>query len=820
MRELTTSLIMLLRRLAARPWGTGLSLFSLATGICAFLILTGIASYELSYDRWVPDGDRVFRLETTIAPTGAEQVRTTSVSARAGAMLSTRLPGLEASARVLSRSTSLKVHGREFRETVALSEPGFLRIFPLQVIGGNLEEALARPDRIAVSRATAVKLFGSPNAVGQPVEVAGGGSAAVAAVFEDLPRNSHLVLETIGSIRSPLFVDLAAAEQDWLDLGGYFYVKTKEPMTAALLGRSATQSLTAQAPMLKDAGLAATIGAFPLDELHVRAAPADQLPLGGFKPLIDYARVQVIAVVAVLVIALAGFNYAFYLSSLVSSRSREIALRQVAGARPRRIYLLFFCDALMSVLLAFALALLALSLAQPWWARFAEGEPGFADVAASSHAALILVAMLVLAGLVALFPYALARRVRPADTLRNRAAATAVRARVVRAVMTAQIAMAVALMLAAVSVAKQVDRLSNAPLGFREQGVLVVKSLPPSVTPARAEALMQEMTRLEGVAGSAAAQDEVGVGLVRATANVQAPSLAHEISMNFMAAEGRWFTLMDVRPVAGRLLADREADQVKRPAPGPAAAEPPAFPVLVNETAARSLGFSRAADAIGKPISASLDMGWSQPFTIVGVIPDIAHASLREGSRPYFYFDRREQESLLYVRFEGDLAAARQRIEAQLKAMFPESPPTVGVLADDIAKHYENEARLRLVFGTGSLLVLAIALMGIAALSNTIVTYRMREIALRKLFGASPAQIVRLIAWQFGSPLLIGYTLAGVAAWILVLRWLNGFSLRAPPGVAEFAGVFIAIVAAAGLTASVFVVRLLRLRPAAVLRYE
>ncbi|MEA3010695.1 MAG: putative transport system permease protein, partial [Sphingomonadales bacterium] len=140
--------------------------------------------------------------------------------------------------------------------------------------------------------------------------------------------------------------------------------------------------------------------------------------------------------------------------------------------------------------------------------------------------------------------------------------------------------------------------------------------------------------------------------------------------------------------------------------------------------------------------------------------------------------------------------------------------------ADDISNLYRDEGRLRLVFATGSLIVLAIALMGIAALANTIVSYKRREIALRKLFGAPAGQIVRLIAQLFAPPLLAGYAVGIAVAWLVVQRWLQGFRLRSPPDAVELAAVFVAIALACAMTASVYVVRLIRLRPAAVLRYE
>ncbi|HYI40310.1 MAG TPA: ABC transporter permease [Allosphingosinicella sp.] len=807
---------MLLRRFTSRPWSTGSALVSLAIGLCAFLVLTGIARYELSYDQWVPNGDRVFRFEMTLEPAGAPEIRTTSLSARAGAMLAARLPDVQASARAMTRSQSWTIDGRQFEETTILTEPGFLRIFPLKRVGGNLEEALARPDRVAISRTTAEKLFGTAEATGRTVLLSGSKAVSVAGVFEDLPRNSHLEADAIASIRSPLFVDLAAAEEDWLDLRGYFYLKTADASEARQLGELATDLLKREAAVLESSGIKVTIGAFPLGALHARSPSGGDLPIGGFKPLISSDRVLLVQVVAILLAALAAFNFSFYLATLVAERSREIALRQFFGATPFRIYLLFWTEALVAIAVAFGAAVLLASETRPWWTNFAEGEPGLTDIASTINLGAMLGAVLFLVSAVALFPYRLASTIRPAETLHNRAAASAVRSRFIRVIMGGQVAFAASLMLGALAVTKQVDRISSAPLGFDQNGVLVVKSLPPNADPVLIQSLLQRLTRQPAILGAAVAQDEAGVGLNRSSANVEAPSLPRELSFNYMAVDGRWLTLMGVVPRAGRLLDERQGDRLGE---GPQEQLGPT-PVVLNETAARQLGFASAAAAIGRPMKASLGRGRAEPLTIIGVIPDIAQASLREGPKPTFYIHDPAQERILYVRFTGDPAAARARVAQALKPMFPDKPPATSMLAEDISNLYRDEGRLRLVFATGSLVMLAIALMGIAALANTIVSYKRKEIALRKLFGAPVGHILRLVTRLFAPPLLGGYAVGASVAWLVIQQWLQGFSLRSPPDVTEFLAVLVVITLACALTASWYVVRLVRLRPASVLRYE
>ncbi|MEA3010856.1 MAG: putative transport system permease protein, partial [Sphingomonadales bacterium] len=672
--------ITIFRRFASKPWASGSALASLAIGLCAFLVLIGIAGYELSYDRWVPGGDRVFRLETRMAPAGAPEIRTASLSARAGAMLAARLPGVEASARVMTGKQPWTVGARHFEETTLLTEPGFLRIFPLRRVGGNLEEALARPDRIAVSRSTAEKLFGTAQAVGRTVILPGNKALTVAAVFEDLPRNSHLKADAVASLRSPAFIDLAAAEEDWLDLRGSFYVKTAVRSEPRPLGDSATGLLNRQAPELASTGMNPTIGAFPLGELHVRSASGDELPIGGFKPLISADRVRLVEAVAILLAALAAFNFSFYLATLVAERSREIALRQFFGATPLRVYLLFWTEALVAVFAASGAAVLLAWQTQPWWGKFAEGDPGLADIASTINFAAVIAAILIAVSGVALFPYRLASTIRPAETLHNRAAALAIRSRFIRVIMAGQIAFAAALMFGALAVTKQVDAINGAPLGFNQNDVLIVKSIPPDVDPANLQSLLSRLSREPDIVGAAAAQDEAGIGLVRATANVEAPSLPREVSFDYMAVDGRWLKLMGIAPSAGRLIDEREGDALVRMPPdrlGSASA-------IVNETAAKLLGFASPAAAIGKPLKAALDQGWNQPFTIVGVIPDIAQASVREGPKPTFYFNDFGQERIVYIRFSGDPAAAQARVEQGLKPIFPDKPAAATFLADDI----------------------------------------------------------------------------------------------------------------------------------------
>jgi putative ABC transport system permease protein len=204
--------------------------------------------------------------------------------------------------------------------------------------------------------------------------------------------------------------------------------------------------------------------------------------------------------------------------------------------------------------------------------------------------------------------------------------------------------------------------------------------------------------------------------------------------------------------------------------------------VIVNQSAARRLGFASAEDAIGKQISTRASFNAAtHVFTIVGVANDTQFDSPRSAPRPELYLISGEQGSLIdaiALRFEGEAAQMHARLEEVWQSVAGDVPLRTTFMDQAIALEFaqeRSEARLLLSF---ALLAVAIACLGLFGSASFNVERRTKEIGIRKVMGAEVRQIVQLLLWQFSHPVLLANVIAWpLAAWVM-LGWLQRFSYR------------------------------------------
>jgi len=246
------------------------------------------------------------------------------------------------------------------------------------------------------------------------------------------------------------------------------------------------------------------------------------------------------------------------------------------------------------------------------------------------------------------------------------------------------------------------------------------------------------------------------------------------------------------------------------------------FNIVVNESAARRLGFATPAAAVGRQVALppfSEGLGTSTA-TIFGVVADTRYRSLREPVEPIAYYDLGFY-IWMAVRFDSaDPQAVRQRIERVWQRLLPTVPFEASFSDERLARLYDADEARGKTFAAFALLAIVIACLGLFGLAAFTAERRTKEIGIRKVFGARTRDIVKLLAWQFSKPVVIANLIAWPAAWWLMRDWLNGFDARVPLGPGPFllAGA-IALAIALGTVAG-HAIRVARLNPIHALRYE
>ncbi|MFC5552184.1 ABC transporter permease [Massilia aerilata] len=789
------------RLLVKEPAFSAVVILGLAVGFCACFLLLGYVNHSLSYDRHVPQRDNIYRLmqRWNVAISDGGWGNATSLPAR-DAIVASGVP-LQASA-FIARSIDVKIGSHVQTVNVAVVDPDFRSIFQPKVLAGDLAAALARPDALALSRETAIKLFGSQDAAGKTVQV-GGRPYQVMAVLEDQPAATTLPYEALAGTRTSIWDEeyRALVTTNWGSTHGPVYVKlapgadpravaeaARRAMLASNFYRSMTPEMIASlnGHDLMEFRLGSLAGAYLDPDLR------EQSDTHG-----DSKTIFGLAAVAVLILALAATNYVNLATVRTLRRQKEIAVRKVLGASAGAVSRQFLAESILVCLIATAIGLLLAWLLLPVFSDLVQRKLDRMFTPASLALSVLLGAALgVLAGA---YPTWSALKVRPTAALSGRGNVETAGGLWLRRVLTVmQFATAMGLTGMTLAVAWQTRYASTLDPGFDPRPLLVLQA-GDDMRNANVRAFRDALVRLPGVSGVAESGSRVTVNNNRSSYQRDGGA---PVNINWLGVSPEFFQVYGLKPVAGRLFdpaRDKAGDQEK---------------VVLNEAGARLLGFASALDAVGKTIRAPNN---DDTMQVTGVARDIRHRSARDTMQPTIY-RLMPRTSTFTVRSDGDLETVQRAIEELWPRWFPNEVLNVHRMDADFAANYADDLRLAKLLAASSVIATAIAAFGIYVLAAYSVQRRAREIVLRKLYGAGSAAVGSLVMREFlvliGAGALIGLP----PAWLAMQNYLAGFNERAPIGAWTIAGsLLVAGMVALGSTLR-HTVAAVRIRPALALR--
>jgi putative ABC transport system permease protein len=770
------SLLIALRLLARNRVYAAINIGGLALGLAGCLLILSYVRYEASYDKWLPDSERIHQMQATWREPGQPVTR----SQNSPETLARSFPDIEALS-VLTGGRTVTVRGGEpIFIDVASVDQSFFDIFKLPFAQGSAERALPDTNSIVLTEAEAVKQFGTAEALGRTVSLGAGEGLRdylVTGVLKDLPKNSSLKLALLFRYDPAVFDAFPADYKGWGSMNQQHYVKLRAGASA----ESINNALPAWEKRVIPPQLIGDRRSSQADILELKLTPIADVHLGdaqnaALQPGGDPRTLATFGIVALLTLAMAIINFVNLSTARATQRAREVALRKVLGATRRQLIFQFLGESLLLSGLALLLALSLVELATPWIGGWVDAELTVSYLGAGGML-LPASALLVLTGLAGgLYPAVYLSRFQPAAVLRA----------------------------SGTSAAAEGGRLA-----FRRQRPL----------------------------RGGSARDAAGAGRDRRRPHQSRPRRNQPDHPGSAATGRRPARVGRLLPSRSGLFRNHGAAAARRPRPfriggdripgrdeAGGTARPAALArgvnVVVNRTAAAALGFASPQQAVGKTIGVGIDNGLA-PATISGVVEDTRIRTARDALEPLIYGFDPEGTSQVLVRY----AAARPgEVMDGLKAVWRRFEPEIPFQArfgDDILDEAHSPDRARAaLFAVFTGLALIIACLGLYSLAAFATERRTKEIGIRKVLGAKVRHIVRLLTWQFSKPVVIANLLAWPAAWWAMRDWLNGFALRIDltPGPFILAGAMalgIAIFTVAG-----HALRVARMNPIHALRQE
>ncbi|HEX6226691.1 MAG TPA: ABC transporter permease [Chryseolinea sp.] len=740
----------------------------LSVGITASLLLLQYVAYERSYDEFHHNGRNIYRIRHDTYKKGILENRSAISYYGAAPAIQQSFPQVSAFVR-LHRADGMYSFYNAAGETISHYETNafyadstFFDIFSFPLISGDKKKILRAPNSLMISATAAKKYFGNTDPVGKTISLVTeweGGDYTVEGIFKDIPENSHLQFDFIFSIQT-LLVNNQFKHGAWYWTNFYTYlllIPGADP--AALEQKLASVIDTHLGNHLQKTNSAEILHLQPLHDIHLYSNLSGEISVNG-----DHTLVSFLLFISFLIVGIAWLNYINLSTAKAMERGREVGMRKIMGSTKVQLIQQFLFESsiltLISVVIGSALFVITLPYFNDFTGKeslYAIGQSGLLPMASG-----VIILGSFLSGL---YPAFILSSYHPLETIKGKFIRNIGSALFRKAMIVFQFGAAILLIIATLTVAKQLEFMRGHDLGLNIDHKVILRG--PRLI--KDKSYLNTMDNFKN-----ALKDYSGVTSVSASSEVPGREIfwTNEFRMakesenvrrvtSILAVDEDFISTYDITIIAGRnFMKDHVTDF------GGA--------VIINESALYLLGFKDPETVIDQELILA-----DQSKKVIGVIKDFHQVSLKQAKQPtILQYIPWSQDYLTVSLNTPDLKGMMANLDKVYHELFPENAFEYFFLDDLFNQQYESEERAWKLFILFSGLAIMIGCMGLFGLSSFTTLQRTKEVAIRKVLGASVVNITMLLSKDFMRLIGIAFALAIPVAWYLIHQWLLTFAHR------------------------------------------
>ena len=652
-----------------------------------------------------------------------------------------------------------------FRESLQMGDSTLLTMYGFPLIHGDARTALNNPNDVVITEAEAVKYFGTADAVGRVLSIDNFNGEKrdfqVSAVMKNPSKNSVTDL-SVGNDNS-IFLPLTALawfgrSMDWSVTNRVNFIELQPGIRPEALQAPIRQLIKTNASPLVAANLNVLVQSLPE---YYRTSD------GGTVQKMVYT----LSAIALFIMGMAIVNFVNLSISRSALRLKEIGIRTVLGGLRGQLRLQFLTESVALALLSGMMALALYALLAPLFSEMlGRGLPALWSWPAGYWLTVVLSAVGtgVLAGL---YPAIRFARLPAVDSLKGKASGVREHKGLRKGLIGFQFGMAIIAFAGALIVSQQIRLFFSDRLGYNKEWI-VSSQLPRDWTAAGVKKmsanrdLFARMSAVKDVTLSFEVPDGMNSGSVPVFGEGRDSSQA--VVAQTLITDAHYAATYEI-PLAAGVFFHRTGENGSQDSTR----------VVLNETAAKALGWSDVRQAVGQRVR--LYGMASRPSTVAGVVKDFHFEGMASAIQPEVFTSVEQMDTYRYLSFKlhpGDIGKAIGELQKQWLVLMPGAPFEFRFMDDRLKTVYESELRLRQAAMTATGLAVLIVLLGVVGLVSGSVRRRTREIAIRKVVGAGVAEIVRLFIKEYLPVLLIAGAIASGPAYWIMQRWLNDYATR------------------------------------------
>jgi putative ABC transport system permease protein len=662
------------------------------------------------------------------------------------------IPEINDFVRMTTQMSVVKVGKETFNQDVLWADESFFSVFSFPLIKGQPSEVLSDISSVVITDELSKRYFGTTDVIGKTIELDMGGKFepfTVSGVAKRSPQNSSIQFDILFPYK---YIAQKFPDNDWLG----FYINTflvlhpeadyknVEPkLDEVFLSKVGEEFKRSQ-----EQGNNSRIhfGLQPLMEIHMDTTYGD-IRNGlhdGSNPIYSY----ILSAIALFVLVIACVNFINLTTASSIKRGREIGIRKVVGGKRGELVRQFLVESFTYCFFAFVFAILIVQLTLPLFNELANKRLSFTYLLDVRLGATYIALLLVTGVLAGLYPAIILSSFNPVQTLYNRVKLTD-KNYLARVLIVLQFALAAFLMIVTGVVYTQFNYLINKDLGYNDEDLVKVY-LGRRWNPELIQLFKDELAKENNIERIATKDPSQNYTL----GNV----MDKKIYFAFSRIDENYIPTLEIPIVKGRNFSKQHASDGDNA-------------IIVNESFVKEAGWK---EPIGQTV---FNVNGNEKYmTVVGVVKDHHFVSLKEKIKPQLFIAGGGE---LWIKVKAGRAAyALQTIERTYRKLIPTKPFEYEFMNSLNAKKYEAEAKWKQIITASTLITIFVSCIGLFGLTLLSTQKRIKEIGIRKVFGASVRQIISLLSLNFLKLVALAFLLAVPLAWYASHKWLENFAYQ------------------------------------------
>ncbi|MEM9143069.1 MAG: ABC transporter permease [Bacteroidota bacterium] len=744
-----------------------INIFGLAIGITSFVLIMLYVNYERSYDAF-EGSEHVYRTYMDYLEGDTYEAGDAMTYNASGPDLKREFPEILEYVRFFYfEKMTFTVGDRIFDQPMgSLADASYFKVFGYPLLKGDTANALREPNTIVLSESLAKKLFGDQDPIRKSLSAHWDGKETVltvTGVMKDVPKNAHYrnnYLISFSTERTWGIFGKRQLEMNY-DMNNYYtYLKLDRNTNADLLRQKIIDSDIEDNERERH-----NIEA--IENIHLLSDKPYEVSVNG-----SATRIRFLTAIAFIVIILSWLNYVNLSTTKSLERAKETGIRKVVGAQRPQLVLQSLMESMIIGTIAFGIALVLTLVLLPIYNTFSGKDIAFG---LTDIKGLLPILGCVLFGmlLAGMYPALLLSGYSPAKALKGKIRTSANGLHIRKGLIVTQFVATIALVVGTLVVTKQINYLQNQPIGAKLNQVVGIKG---DVVTKKIDSLVindfnflkEELALFPFIEKATIAQTYPGDSFdnLSSTRGIGLPNGTWNQTDIFYTYHARpdYFDMVGIEFIEGRTFLPSASGSSNQ--------------VVVNETFLKEMGIS-AQDILNKNVT----FWGNQEWVVTGIIKDYHHFGLKGNLLPILIRHQKEVHNVL-VKLDATamsmsgFSSAIKKIKAKWTEVFPKSTFNYTFLDQKFEAQYNEDKAFGTAFQVFTILAILIASLGLFGLTSYTVMQRKKEIGIRKVNGATIAQILTLLNTDFIKWVALAFVMAIPISWYAMEQWLQGFAYR------------------------------------------